>query len=154
MLSPQAVAALIALGGVIVSAIVSFVTARERLIAERRLEIAAHRTIHKILRQTRWRMRTFSAIQHHLPGFEDNELRKLLVAAGAVAFRNEKDQELWGLIDANRGALWPGDDGSNGTPGYFRRIAAKFTRWRRGPVFPGLKGVVVAAPAQARPQYG
>jgi hypothetical protein len=31
-----------------------------------------------------WTWRTFAIIKHHLGGFEDDELRKLLVRAGAI----------------------------------------------------------------------
>jgi len=36
-------------------------------------------------------------IQHHIGGFESNELRKLLVRAGAVRFMAADGTELWAL---------------------------------------------------------
>jgi hypothetical protein len=98
-------AALIALGGVIVSGIVSFVVAHLKLATENRLEIASYRAIRRLLRQNPWDLRTFDALRRHLPGFADDELRRLLVAAGAVAFHNEKGEELWGLIKTNKSRL-------------------------------------------------
>jgi hypothetical protein len=104
-MSAVVVAALIALGGVIVSGVVSFVVAHFKLATENRLEIASYRAIRSLLRQNPWDLRTFDALRRHLPGFADDELRRLLVAAGAVAFHNEKGEEIWGLIKTNKDRL-------------------------------------------------
>ena len=42
---------------------------------------------------------SFLEIEKRLGGFEDNELRKILIRAGAVRF--EGDNELWGLLSRN-----------------------------------------------------
>lgn len=118
-MSPTVMAAWIALGGVIVSGIVSFVVAHAKLATENRLEIASYRAIRRLLRQNPWDLRTFSALRRHLPGFADDELRRLLVAAGAVAFHDEKGEELWGLIKTNKDRLkhQPFEQGRKREPG-------------------------------------
>jgi hypothetical protein len=34
--------------------------------------------------QSKWRLRSFDVIKFHLGGFEDDDLRKMLVKAGAI----------------------------------------------------------------------
>jgi hypothetical protein len=89
------------------SAATERLVADEKLQTENRLEIASYQAIRKLLQQTDWQMRSFGAIKHHLRGFLDDELRKLLVAAGAVAFTSEEGDELWGLLSRNEGRLKP-----------------------------------------------
>jgi hypothetical protein len=48
-----------------------------------------------------WEKRSFPEIQRRVGGFEDDELRKLLVRAGAVRFYGENNVEFWGLIERN-----------------------------------------------------
>lgn len=43
--------------------------------------------------------RSFPMIRHHIGGFEKNELRRLLVRAGAVRFMAQDQTELWALRD-------------------------------------------------------
>lgn len=42
--------------------------------------------------------RSFRVIRHHVGGFQPNDLRKLLVRAGAVRFIASDGTELWALI--------------------------------------------------------
>lgn len=82
--------------------------AQQRLGAENRLADASHKAIERLLRQKEWELRSFDALKKHLPGFEDNELRKLLVAAGAISFAEDRTgRELWGLMDRNAVKLAP-----------------------------------------------
>lgn len=62
----------------------------------------------KLLNNENWKMRSFSAIKKRLGGFEDDELRQILVRAGAIRYEkneagdnSEDKNELWGLIDRN-----------------------------------------------------
>jgi hypothetical protein len=68
---------------------------RDRL----RTEFMAERVARKLLESEKWKKRSFLEIEKRLGGFEDNELRKILVRAGAVRF--EGDNELWGLLSRN-----------------------------------------------------
>jgi hypothetical protein len=58
-----------------------------------------------LLQDERWKKRSFKAIKNRLGGFEDNELRKILVRAGAIRFESDKGEELWGLISENQSDL-------------------------------------------------
>ena len=83
----------------------------KELLTKLRTEFMAENAIRKLLQCRAWRLRTFDAIKIRLGGFEDNELRKLLVRSGAVSFRRRSDgKELWGLISENEILL----DGTQG----------------------------------------
>ena len=63
-------------------------------------ELSAERAARKLLECTRWKRRTFNAIKFHLRGFDDDELRKILIRAGAICF--QEDVETWGLLERNK----------------------------------------------------
>jgi hypothetical protein len=46
-----------------------------------------------------------AVIKVHLGGFADDELRKILVRAGAVRFEAKSGSELWGLLERNHDLL-------------------------------------------------
>jgi hypothetical protein len=46
-------------------------------------------------------LRTFDTLGRHLGGFRDDELRKLLLRAGAVRFFDKDGKEFWGLLNRN-----------------------------------------------------
>jgi hypothetical protein len=89
----------------------------ERELAEQKAQLdnraiyAAERVAHELLMHPAWTQRTFKAIQHRLGGFEDNELKRILVQAGAVRFTHAEN-EYWGLIERNREALARGSSSS------------------------------------------
>lgn len=89
------VAALTAFGG--------FRLQAQRLRTELRTEFMAEEAILQLLLHDKWRARSFTEIKRRIRGFEDDELRKMLVSAGAVAFDGEKDPsvEYWGLRKRN-----------------------------------------------------
>lgn len=66
-------------------------------------ELSAEEAVKHLLKCTRWKRRTFRAIKYHIGGYEDDELRKLLVRAGTIRFH--KDTETWGLISRNINVL-------------------------------------------------
>ena len=74
---------------------------RERV----RTEFRAEQVAKELLESEQWEKRTFEVIKKRLGGFEDDELRKILVRAGAVRFEGRGDEELWGLLSRNRSAL-------------------------------------------------
>ena len=80
--------------------------ALEELRREHSLAYAAERVAHALLKDEQWRLRTFEALQRHLGGFDENELRKILVCSGAIRFYTKKSgTELWGLLDRNKDRL-------------------------------------------------
>ncbi|WP_101757262.1 hypothetical protein [Oceanicoccus sp. KOV_DT_Chl] len=46
-------------------------------------------------------LRSFSLIRHHIRGFEDDELKQLLVKSGCICFKVIKGKEYWGLLSEN-----------------------------------------------------
>jgi hypothetical protein len=61
----------------------------------------AEEAIRALLENDRWPKRSFAQIQSRIGGFPENELRQLLVRAGAVRFSGSGDDELWGLRSRN-----------------------------------------------------
>jgi hypothetical protein len=77
-----------------------------RLRTELRTEFMAEEAIRALLTHERWSLRSFDEIKRRVRGFSDDELRRLLVRAGAVAFdRQQTGEELWGLRERNLGRL-------------------------------------------------
>ena len=76
-----------------------------KLRKEYQLHDSAEGVARELLSDTKWRLRSFKVIRHHLGGFEDNELRKVLVRCGSIRFKSRSGEELWGLIDRNRDRL-------------------------------------------------
>ena len=73
---------------------------REYLLQERAIEVAR-----KLLQDPAYSQRTFKTISHHLGGFEEDELRKLLVQAGTIRFTDGVGKEIWGLIERSETLL-------------------------------------------------
>jgi hypothetical protein len=69
------------------------------------LHFKAETAARKLLLHKRYRFRTFKTLSHHLGGFEDDELRKILVQSGAVRFRDAAGVEVWGLLDRVKDTL-------------------------------------------------
>ncbi len=85
--------------------LITFLLQERKLRADLRTEFMAEEAVKQLLRSPQWKMRSFEEIERKIGGFEQNELRKLLVRAGAVRFRGEEDRELWGLRERNKDSL-------------------------------------------------
>ena len=108
-MSSQVMAALIA-GGVsivvsMITGIVAFRLQKSRLREELRTEFMAEAAIRDLLLHETWPLRSFSVIKKRVRGFEDNELRQLLIRAGAVCFEDKAGEEMWGLRTRNEDKL-------------------------------------------------
>jgi hypothetical protein len=68
-----------------------------RLRTEFATEQSAETALRHLLELDRLPYRSFPMIRHHVGGFESNELRRLLVRAGAVRFMAADGTELWAL---------------------------------------------------------
>jgi hypothetical protein len=66
---------------------------------------AAERVANVLLNDSEWTVRSLGIIKHHLGGFEDDELRRILVRAGAIRWLDADGQEVWGLLSRNRDLL-------------------------------------------------
>jgi hypothetical protein len=81
-------------------------TQEERLRAELRTEFMAEEAIRLLLEHPQWKLRSFDEIKRRVRGFEDDELRQLLVRSGAIAFDYTRGGlEMWGLRERNRDQL-------------------------------------------------
>jgi hypothetical protein len=79
-------------------------TEYERNINMIRTNAKAEEAARKLLEFEKFPMRKFETIEFYLKGYEKNELRKILIAAGALRIpsKDEKDKtEYWGLIERN-----------------------------------------------------
>jgi hypothetical protein len=95
------------LGTILVAAFTGYVTFRiqeRRIKQEMKSEFMAERAVYLLLSDDRWKKRSFVEIQKRLgDGFEEKELRKILLRAGAVRFeKKESKEELWGLLEKNK----------------------------------------------------
>lgn len=96
------------LTSIIVAAFTGYVTFKiqeDRLKKELKTEFMAEKVVASLLTHEKWKQRSFSAIKKRLGGFQDDELRKILVRSGAVCFQGQDNKELWGLIEKNEALL-------------------------------------------------
>ena len=71
----------------LLTAIVTFAIQERKLKAELRTEFMAEQAAKSLLENPKWQKRSFSEIKKCLGGFDENELRKILVRSGAVRFQ-------------------------------------------------------------------
>jgi len=97
--------ALFTLAGTIVGGLITFVLQNQRhkqelkvLREEYKTEYIAETTAKHFLNHKSYTDRSFEILQKHLGGFEDNELRKILVRAGAIRTYREDGTEWWRLL--------------------------------------------------------
>lgn len=76
---------------------------RERLRREFQLEMATETAIRALLNDRTYAMRSFEKIKYHLHGFDEQELRRYLIRAGAVRFTMSDGSEGWGLLEKHKG---------------------------------------------------
>ena len=88
-----------------ITGLVTFAIQEGKLKAELRTEFMAEEAAKALLQNDQWQKRSFEEIKKRLGGFADDELRKILVRAGAVRFEGGEGKELWGLISRNKNAL-------------------------------------------------
>lgn len=89
----------------VITGLVTFVLQERRLKAELRTEFMAEQAAMSLLQDAKWQKRSFEEIAKRLGGFTDDELRKILVRAGAVRFESSEGDELWGLTSRNKDTL-------------------------------------------------
>jgi hypothetical protein len=65
---------------------------------QHRTEFMAEETARALLSHKAFIDRSFETLQRHLGGFEDNELRKILVRAGAMRVYRDDGSEWWRLV--------------------------------------------------------
>ena len=94
-----------ALSGAIVGGAISFLLNRQQLKnqleimrAQHKTEFVAEETARRFLSHKKFIDRSFDTLRQHLGGFEDDELRKILVRAGAMRIYREDGSEWWRLV--------------------------------------------------------
>ena len=90
----------------LITGLITFAIQERKLRAEFRTEFMAEQAVKLLLESPKWKKRSFTEIKKRLGGFNGDDLRKILVRAGAVKFNSsEDDEELWGLISRNQDDL-------------------------------------------------
>jgi len=99
----------------LISAFISVYIARKRTekevsLAEQKLrhEYKKELTVEIAVRQLMkkgFSLRSFSLIKYHIRGFEDAELKQLLLRSGCICFRVISKVEYWGLLEENQKLL-------------------------------------------------
>jgi hypothetical protein len=84
--------------------IFAFIIQERKLRRDNQLEDSAQR-VARVLLKNNWPLRSFKVIRHHLGGFGEDELRKILVRSGAIRFMSKSGFELWGLLERNESRL-------------------------------------------------
>ena len=94
-----------ALLGALVGGGISFLLNRQqfrnqlRILQEQhKVEYMAEETARHFLSHKSFTDRSFETLRNHLGGFEDDELRKILVRAGAIRVYREDGSEWWRLL--------------------------------------------------------
>jgi hypothetical protein len=104
-LVPAVVAGLVALVVAVITTVAGFYVQRDKLRQELRTEFMAEQAIVQLLNHSTWNLRSFQTIRRHVGGFEDDELRRLLVRSGALRFTGKDGSEVWGLRERNKHLL-------------------------------------------------
>lgn len=91
--------------GTVVGGLITYFTQRAqlknemlRIREENKTEFQAEQTALHFLSHKKYTDRSFETLKSHLGGFEDDELRKILVRAGAVRVFREDKSEWWRLL--------------------------------------------------------
>lgn len=94
-----------ALAGVIVGGAITFLLNRQQLShqlsvlrEQHKTEFMAEETARHFLSHGGYTDRSFETLQKHLGGFEPDELRKILVRAGAIRVFRDDGSEWWRLL--------------------------------------------------------
>lgn len=108
MLTTVLTSIITAFGTALVTALTSFFMQERRIrfeFAQMQTEFMAEQVAKQLLEHEKWQRRSFQTIKYRLGGFDDDELRKILVRAGAIRFENKEGKEYWGLINRNQEIL-------------------------------------------------
>jgi hypothetical protein len=94
--------------GTIVGGLITYFTQKAqfkneilRIREENKTEFQAEQTALHFLSHKNYTDRSFETLKKHLGGFEDDELRKILVRAGAIRTYREDQSEWWRLLSRN-----------------------------------------------------
>lgn len=104
-MNTEIMAGLFGLAGVAVGGLISWWLQRDRASADLKIALEAIKTEHMAETTARYYLnhkgytdRSFEMLKMRLGGFDDDELRKILVRAGAVRYIRKDGTEWWRLI--------------------------------------------------------
>jgi lipopolysaccharide export system protein LptC len=104
-IDPNILTAVSALSGTIVGGLISYFLQKDKnkheielLKENNKTEFMAENTAKHYLSHKGYTDRSFEVLKKHLGGFEENELRKILVRAGAIRIYKEDGTEMWRLL--------------------------------------------------------
>ena len=104
-MTAEMTAGLFGLLGVVIGGLISWWLQKDRASTDLKIALEAIKTEHMAeetalyyLKHKGYTDRSFELLKKRLGGFEDNELRKILVRAGAVRYIREDNSEWWRLI--------------------------------------------------------
>lgn len=104
-MDPTVVTGAFALLGTLIGGLITFAVNRQQfrqqiaaLQEQHKTEFMAEETARHFLMHKSYTDRSFDTLSKHLGGFEDNELRKILVRAGAVRVYRDDGSEWWYLL--------------------------------------------------------
>jgi hypothetical protein len=104
-MSPEITAGLFGLLGVLIGGLLSWWLQKDRSSTDLKIALEAIKTEHMAettalyyLKHKGYIDRSFELLRKRLGGFEDDELRKILVRAGAVRYLREDGSEWWRLL--------------------------------------------------------
>lgn len=94
--------------GTLVGGLVTFIIQRQQFKHELEILKQTHKTdfmaedavMHFLIHEG-YTDRSFETIKNHIGGFEDDELRKILVRAGAIRVSRKDGSEWWRLLSRN-----------------------------------------------------
>lgn len=85
--------------GTIVGGSITYFLNRQSYQLQYKTEFMAEETARHFLSHKSYTDRSFDTLQKHLGGFEDDELRKILVRAGAIRVYRSDGSEWWRLLN-------------------------------------------------------
>lgn len=95
---------------VIIGGLISYAIQERKILKERasfldeiKTLYMAEEAVKKLLSVEKWKKRSFTEIKSRIGGFDDKELRQLLIRSGAIAFYDSENNEFWGLLTRNLG---------------------------------------------------
>ena len=105
-MTPEVTAGLFGLIGVVVGGLISWLIQKDRASTDMRIALEAVKTAQYFLSHKGYTDRSFELLSKRLGGFEEDELRRILVRAGAVRYiRADDNSEWWRLLSRSDEAI-------------------------------------------------
>lgn len=83
----------------IIGGIISYQLQKNKFEKEFKTQLMADKALEEFLNHIKFKRRSFKFIRKKMGGFKDDELRKMLVRAGAVRSYSKTGKEWWELLE-------------------------------------------------------